>query len=223
MLDQVWVRNLSICNVEVAEYVDEQVTDHGCIKVTVSTPERTRTMEGANLALEQLTQAQIRAIMRSEQFQGLLKDDPLDISEMPLLKQILQELINEVTPPKGRRNVRLRYNQPKEVEHQPEELVISGAINQHRLLDQLKEHHKNNDWKAFYKVAEKVLRVKSSNPIVRTILTEENAPINEEEEVTKSIAEYFKEVYAITEEGKEEDDLDQLMELVAQDMEIAPS
>ena len=41
MLDQVWVRNLSICNVEVAEYVDEQVTDHSCIKVTVSTPERT--------------------------------------------------------------------------------------------------------------------------------------------------------------------------------------
>jgi hypothetical protein len=71
-------------------------------------------------------------------------------------------------------------------------------------------------------VAEKVLRVKTSNPIVRTILTEENAPINEEEEVTKSIAEYFKEVYAITEEGKEEDDLDQLMELVAQDMEEAP-
>ena len=74
-------------------------------------------MEGANQTLEQLTQAQIRAILRSEQFQGLLRDDPLDISKSPLLKQIPQELINEVTPPKGRRNVRLHYNQPKEVEH----------------------------------------------------------------------------------------------------------
>ena len=75
----------------------------------------------------------------------------------------------------------------------------------------MKAHHQNNDWKAFYKIAEKVLRVKTNNPIVRTILTEENAPVNEEDEVMRNIAEYFKGVYAIQEEGKEEDELDQLM------------
>ena len=78
----------------------------------------------------------------------------------------------------------------------------------------MKEHHQNNDWKAFYKIAEKVLRVKTNNPIVRTILTEENAPVNEEDEVMRSIAEYFKGVYAIQEEGKEEADLDMLLEEV---------
>ena len=69
-------------------------------------------------------------------------------------------------------------------------------------------HHQSGDMKAFFKILEKVLRVKASNPIVRTILTEENAPITEEDEVTRSIAEYFKEVYAIPSEERVTEYLD---------------
>ena len=42
-----------------------------------------------------------------------------------------------------------------------------------------------------------MLRIKTNNPIVRTILTEENVPINGEDEVNNEIAKYFQEVYAI--------------------------
>ena len=61
--------------------------------------------------------------------------------------------------------------------------------------------------------------MKTSNPIVRTILTEENAPINEESEVTRSVAEYFKDVYAIPSEERVAEYLDQLMEEVKQDLD----
>jgi hypothetical protein len=108
--------------------------------------------------------------------------------------------------------VRLRYNKPREVTHQPEELIISGTLHQHQLLDKLKEYHRNNDWKAFYAAVEKVLRVKANNPIVRTILTEENVPINDEEEVTATIAKYFERVYALEEENKREEIKDHHME-----------
>ena len=77
--------------------------------------------------------------------------------------------------------------------------------------------------KAFFKILEKVLRIKASNPIVRTILTEENAPIMEEGEVTKLIAEYFKDVYAIPSEERVADFLDQMMEEVKQDLEEEPN
>ena len=38
--------------------------------------------------------------------------------------------------------------------------------------------------------------MKTNNPIVRTILSEESGPIHEEDEVSAEIARYFKEVYA---------------------------
>ena len=58
-------------------------------------------------------------------------------------------------------------------------------------------YHEKSDWKAFYRTAERVVRIKTNNPIVRTILTEENVPINGEDEVNNEIAKYFQEVYAI--------------------------
>jgi endonuclease/exonuclease/phosphatase (EEP) superfamily protein YafD len=38
MLDQVWARNLQLTNVMVSEYVDNGVSDHLCLKATVSMP-----------------------------------------------------------------------------------------------------------------------------------------------------------------------------------------
>ena len=38
MLDQVWARNLIIMNALISESQDPDVTDHSCIKITVSIP-----------------------------------------------------------------------------------------------------------------------------------------------------------------------------------------
>jgi hypothetical protein len=124
-----------------------------------------------------------------------MREHPPDIASQSFINLLPKDLMDELAK-KTIKSRRLHYNQPKESVLQPEELIISGSLNHHRLLDDLKRHHENSDWKAFYQVAEKVLRVKTNNPIVRTILSEESGPIHEEDEVSAEIARYFKEVYA---------------------------
>ena len=75
-----------------------------------------------------MTQGQIRSILRSEKFWSYIRENPLDISSKPLIGCIPQELINEVAL-SHKKKTRLQYNQPRDVEYQPEELIISGAIN----------------------------------------------------------------------------------------------
>ena len=48
--------------------------------------------------------------------------------------------------------------------------------------------------KAFYATAEKVLQIKCGNPVVRSIIKEEQL-ISERDQVDAAIAEYFQEVY----------------------------
>ena len=38
MLDQIWTRNLDISNVMLSDFHDPEVTDHCCIKATISIP-----------------------------------------------------------------------------------------------------------------------------------------------------------------------------------------
>ena len=75
-------------------------------------------------------------------------------------------MIGEEAAPRKKKVVHIHYNKPQEPQHSPEELVISGQLHQRHLLDQLLESHKAHDYKRFYSLAEKVLRVKTSNPIV---------------------------------------------------------
>ena len=46
----------------------------------------------------------------------------------------------------------------------------------------------------FYATAEKVLRVESGNPVVRSVVKEEQL-ISEKDQVEQAIADYFQEVY----------------------------
>ena len=48
--------------------------------------------------------------------------------------------------------------------------------------------------KEFYATAEKVLRVDSGNPVVKSVIKEEQL-ISEKDQVVQAIAEYFQEVY----------------------------
>ena len=100
-----------------------------------------------------------------------MKEHPPDIASQSFINLIPKDLMDELAK-KSNKTRRLHYNQPRESVLQPEELIISGSLNHHRLLDDLKKNHENSDWKAFYQVAEKVLIVKINKPIVRTILSE---------------------------------------------------
>ena len=56
--------------------------------------------------------------------------------------------------------------------------------------------------KAFYATAEKVLRVQSGNPVVRSVIVGDQL-ISERDQVDAAIAEYFQEVY-----GSEDQQID---------------
>jgi hypothetical protein len=210
-LDQVWARNLAMTNVLVAEHPRKDTSDHLLIKTTIAMPVGPGSIAQEGQIPNKLTQGQIRALYKNEGVLKHLTTSPPDITSQALIDLLPKEAIRP-TNPTGKRRVRLRYNKPKEVEHQPEELVISGTLHQHRLLDQLKEYHQSCNWKAFYATVERVLRVKASTPIVRTVLADEGVPVNDEEEVTAKIAQYFERVYALEEEMKGEEARDHPME-----------
>jgi len=50
--------------------------------------------------------------------------------------------------------------------------------------------------KEFYATAEKVLRVESGNPVMRSVIKDEQL-ISEKDQVDQAIADYFQEVYGV--------------------------
>ena len=63
------------------------------------------------------------------------------------------------------------------------------------MLDDLKSHFDKKDMKQFYATAEKVLRIKHGNPVVKAVVSESGEVTNDKAEVDKLIAEYFRNVY----------------------------
>ena len=63
--------------------------------------------------------------------------------------------------------------------------------------------------KAFYATAEKVMRVECGNPVVRSVIVEDQL-ISERDQVDAAIAEYFKGVYG-SEDLENETEEDRLM------------
>ena len=73
-------------------------------------------------------------------------------------------------------------------------LQLAGELDNHRLLDDLKRHYDAGDMKAFYATAERVLRVKCGNPVVRSLIVGEEL-VTDRDQVEKHIAQYFEGVY----------------------------
>ena len=73
-------------------------------------------------------------------------------------------------------------------------LQIAGELHNHKVLDQIHRHFKAGNIKEFYATAEKVLRVETGNPVVRSVIKDEQL-ISEKDQVDQAIAEYFQEVY----------------------------
>ena len=72
----------------------------------------------------------------------------------------------------------------------PEMLQIAGELHNHKVLDQLQRHFKAGNIKEFYATAEKVLRVESGNPVVKSVIVEDQL-ISEKDQVDQAIADYF--------------------------------
>jgi len=73
------------------------------------------------------------------------------------------------------------------------------------MLDDLKLHFDKKDMKQFYATAEKVLRIKHGNPVVKAVVSESGEVTNDKAEVDKLIAEYFRNVYKKPETSMEVD------------------
>jgi hypothetical protein len=73
------------------------------------------------------------------------------------------------------------------------------------MLDDLKSHFDKKDMKQFYATAEKVLRIKHGNPVIKAVVSESGEVTNDKAEVDKLIAEYFRNVYKKPETSMEVD------------------
>ncbi len=62
------------------------------------------------------------------------------------------------------------------------------------MLDDLHQYFRAGNLKAFYATAEKILRVQSGNPVVRSVIVGDQL-ISERDQVDAAIAEYFQGVY----------------------------
>ena len=62
-------------------------------------------------------------------------------------------------------------------------------------MSDLKKYYDCHDMKQFYATAEKVLRIKHGNPVVKVLLGDEGEVTDDKEEVSKKRAEYFHGVY----------------------------
>ena len=69
-------------------------------------------------------------------------------------------------------------------------LQIAGELYKHKVLDQLLRHFKAGNIKEFYATAEKVLRVESGNPVVKSVIVDDQL-ISEKDQVEQAIADYF--------------------------------
>ena len=108
---------------------------------------------------------------------------------------------------KGRQSV--RYSPAQRQNETPELLQLAGELHNHKVLNELHKYFRAGNMKAFYATAEKVMRVQCGNPVVRSVIREEQL-ISDRDQVDAAIAEYFQAVYG-SEDQEIETDEDRLM------------
>jgi hypothetical protein len=105
----------------------------------------------------------------------------------------------------------VRYRSRAELEEEKEELAIVGEYNNLSNLQNMTSLFREGNMKEFYKVANRVLRIHTNNPVVRKIKKE----VNGEEEIVEdrilveeAIASYFKQIYQrpVHMQGRREED-----------------
>ena len=77
------------------------------------------------------------------------------------------------------------------------------------VLNDLHKYFREGRMKAFYATAEKVMRVQCGNPVIRSVIADDQL-ISEKDQVDAAIAEYFQGVYG-SEDLQIETDEDRMM------------
>ena len=76
----------------------------------------------------------------------------------------------------------IRYSPAQKAHETPELLQLAGELHNHKVLDALQKHFRAGNMKAFYATAEKVLQIQCGNPVVKSIIKDEQL-ISERDQV----------------------------------------
>ena len=139
--------------------------------------------------LRTLPQSAIRKVIQECVKQGLFEEAP-DIHKQPLLSQVPTDIIELFRPQAKKGHQTVRYSPAQKTHETPELLQLAGELHNHKVLDELHRHFRANNMKAFYATAEKVLRVQCGNPVVKSVIVEEQL-LSDRDQVDEAIAKYF--------------------------------
>jgi len=93
----------------------------------------------------------------------------------------------------------VRYRTSNQIHEELEELAIAEQFDELKNVKDLTHLLRGGEMKEFYKVANKVLKIKRSNPVVTKVqrenLTGDTEVYTEKPDVDDVIAEYFAEIY----------------------------
>ena len=67
----------------------------------------------------------------------------------------------------------MRYSPSQKSNETPELLQLAGELHNHKVLEDLRAFFRAKNLKAFYATAEKVFRVECGNPVVRSVIVED--------------------------------------------------
>ena len=113
-----------------------------------------------------------------------------EINKNPLVGHVPWEIAKKCRPKAGKTHQTIRYSPAQKPHETPELLQLAGELHNHKVLDALTRHFRAGDMKAFYATAEKVLKIQCGNPVVRSVVKEDQL-ITERDHVDQAIAEYF--------------------------------
>ena len=92
----------------------------------------------------------------------------------------------------------VKYRSRAQIANEQEELAIAGEYDKQLNVRKLAELLREGDMKEFYKIANKVLMIRTSNPVVRRLkigIEGEEEVIEDRILVEEAIANYFKTIY----------------------------
>ena len=92
------------------------------------------------------------------------------------------------------------YHTRAQASYDPEELELCNELNRATDIRYLTELLHNGDMRAFYSVADRVLRVKPANPVVMKITTDNGDIVDDRDEVDRHIKDYFEAIYRAPDE-----------------------
>ena len=93
----------------------------------------------------------------------------------------------------------MSYRTSNQIHEEQEELAIAELFDETKDVQNLTHLLRGGEMKEFYKVANKILKIKRSNPVVNKVQREnmngDIEVITEKVEVDNAIAEYFTDIY----------------------------